>query len=247
MIHKLPAVNFHTYGRGFSLPRLLSLCLPSFCFYLIPSESGLSLARLGLLAILALFFFAGIYWGLIARRDSSRFDWAARTPFIFTSALLSLTSGLVLFLLRYLNPERLLPYYERLSPLLWYLFIIGLQSVIFLTLLKNGFHPQEFSKRKPVYLSALIAFCLLLSIFLFVAITKLGITADTAYWGEPGVAIIGWQFVLSILIGFCTLLYSLHALRHYETSRIPNILHPSCPLPHCLHPLAQRACGCFAK
>ena len=144
--------------------------------------------------------------GYIARRDPSRFDLAARTPFILSSALLSLTSSLILFLLRYLNPERLLPYYERLSPLLWYFFIVGLQSVIFLILLKNGFHPQEFSKRKPVYISAFIAFCLLFFVFLFVSITKLGITPDTAYWGEPGVAIIGWQFILSILLGFFTLL-----------------------------------------
>ena len=171
----------------------------------------------------------------------------ARTPFIFASALLALTSGLILFLLRYLNPERLLPYYERLSPLLWYLFIVGLQSVIFLTLLKNGFHPQEFSKRKPVYISALVAFCLLLFIFLFVAITKLGITADTAYWGEPGVAIIGWQFVLSILdrIRYFTLLFiSLLLTKHLP---YPIFLSPSFYLSHRLHPLAQRSRGRFAK
>ncbi len=175
--------------------------------YLVPSESGLSLARLGLLAILALFFFAGTYFGFIARRDLTRFSFAARTSFIFSSALLSLTSGLILFLLRYLNPEKLLPYYERLSPLFWYLLIIGLQSVIFLTLARNGFHPREFSKRKPVYFSAFIAFCLLFLIFLFVVITKIGITPDTAYWGEPGAAILGWQFILSILIGFLVLTY----------------------------------------
>jgi len=192
---------------------------------LVPSESGLSLARLGLLAILALFFFAGIYLGYIARRDSSRFDLTVRTPFILSAALLSLASSLILFLLRYLNPERFLPYYERLSPLLWYLLIIGLQSAIFLILVKNGFHPQELSKRKPVYLSALIAFCLLLSVFIFVAITKIGITPDTAYWGEPGVAILGWQFVLSILIGFFTLLYFL-LFTFYEKSHIPNIVIP---------------------
>ena len=98
---------------------------------LVPSESGLSLARIGLLSILFIFFFAGIYLGLIARRDSSRFDKFAATPFILSSALLSLTSGLLLFLLRYLNPETLLPYYERLSPLLWYFLILGIQSVYF--------------------------------------------------------------------------------------------------------------------
>jgi hypothetical protein len=173
---------------------------------LLPSESGLSIARMGILALLFSFFFVGIYFGFIARKDSSRFDSLARAPFILSCALLALTSSLLLFLLRYLNPERLLPYYERLSPLLWYLFVLGLQSVIFLALVKNGFHPREFSKRGPVYLSALIAFSFLLFTFLFVITTKLGITKDKAYWGEPGVAIIGWQFLLSILVGFIIML-----------------------------------------
>jgi hypothetical protein len=192
---------------------------------LIPSESGLSLARLGLLAILAFFFFVGIYLGFIALHNPSRFDLAARTYFIFSSALLSLTSSLVLFLLRYLNPEKLLPYYERMSPLLWYLFIIGLQSAIFLIFLKNGFHPQELSKQKPIYISAVIAFCFLFAVFLFVSITKLGITPDTGYWGEPGVAIIGWQFGVSILLGFFTLLYFL-LLTSDKKNRILNIVIP---------------------
>jgi hypothetical protein len=174
---------------------------------LIPSESGISIARFGLLAILFLFFFVGIYLGVIARRDSSRFELAARTSFIISSALLFLTSSLLLFLLRYLNPEKLLPYYERLSPLLWYLLILGFQAFIFLLLFKNGINPQELKKRKSIYLSAFITFCLLLSLLLFVAFTRLGITPDKAYWGEPGVAIQGWQFVLSLLIGFTTLLY----------------------------------------
>jgi len=187
---------------------------------LIPSESGLSLARLGLLGILAFFLFAGIYFGIVARRDPTRFDLALRTPIIFFSALLSLISSLALFLLRYLNPERFLPYYERLGPLLWYLFIIGLQSTIFLTLAKNGFHPQEFSKRKPIYFSALFAFGLLFSVFLFAAITKIGITPDTAYWGEPGAAILGWQFLLSILAG------SFLLVPFYKKSSIPNLVIP---------------------
>ncbi len=192
---------------------------------LIPSESGLSIARMALIAVLLAFFFAGIYFGLIARSDTSRFDRFARAPFILSSTLLFLTSSLLLFLLRYLNPERLLPYYERLSPLLWCLLIIGLQSVIFLTLVKNGFHPQEFSKRKPVYLSAFIAFSLLFSVFLFIALTKLGITPDTGYWGEPGVALQGWQFILSILAGFFTLIYCATRNTHH-VSRITNFIIP---------------------
>jgi hypothetical protein len=195
--------------------------LAALLLILVPSESGLSFARLALLGILILFFLAGIFFGLNVRRGLNRFDWALRTPFIFLCSLADLTSGLILFLLRYLNPERLLPYYERLSPLLWLLLIVAIQSTIFLLLAKNGFHPQEFIKRKPVYFSALIAFCLLLSVLLFVAITKLGITPDTAYWGEPGAAILGWQFVLSILAGFAVLSYSAFCTPH-SAFRIPT-------------------------
>jgi hypothetical protein len=71
---------------------------------LVPSER-LSLARIGLLGILTLFLFGGILLGLVARRDPSQFDRFARTPYILSSALLILTSGMILFLLRYLNPE----------------------------------------------------------------------------------------------------------------------------------------------
>jgi hypothetical protein len=173
----------------------------------IPSESGLSLPRFGLIAILLLVFVLGMYYGLHARHDAASFDSLARTPLVISSALLSLTSGLALFLLRYLDPERLLPVYERLSPLLWFFLVFGIQSAFFLLLLQNGFHPQEFLKRKPVYVSARFAFFVLIVILLFASITKLGITPDTAYWGEPGVAILGWQFVLAILVGFLILVF----------------------------------------
>lgn len=175
---------------------------------LVPSESGLSPARLALLGILTLFFFGAMFGGWSARRSLTRFERALSTPFILTCSMAVPALGLVLFLLRYLNPERLLPYYERLSPLLWLLLVVAAQTAIFLLLSKNGFHPQEFAKRKPVYLSSAIAFGILFVIFLFVFITKLGITPDTAYWGEPGVAILGWQFALSLLFGLAVIVYS---------------------------------------
>jgi hypothetical protein len=180
----------------------------------VPSEHGLSFARLALLGILALFFLAGIILGITANRGLIHFDWALRTPFIFLCFFVGLSSSLTLFLLRYLNPEKLLPFYERLSPFLWFLLILGVQSVIFLLLAKNGFQPQEFAHRKPIYSSALIAFSILFVIFLFIAITKLGITPDTAYWGEPGAAILGWQFIIAILSGFITVLY---ITTHFDT------------------------------
>jgi len=179
---------------------------------LIPSEGGISLARAGMLIALIAFLLIAIYLGWIARHNLSRFDKFANTPYLFASALLFLTSSLLLFLLRYLNPERLLPFYARISPLLWYLIALGIQSTVFLLLLKNGFHSHELANRRPIYVFAIISFLFLLFVLFFVAITKIGITADTGYWGEPGVAIQGWQFALSILIGFLTLLYSIQLI-----------------------------------
>jgi hypothetical protein len=212
----LPWLSFAT-----AFESLLAVLLLLF----VPSESGLSPARLALFGILALFFFAGIFLGFSARRGLTYFDRALSTPFIFLCSFAALISSLILFLLRYLNPEHLLPYYERLSPLLWLILIVAIQTAIFLLFAKNGFHPQEFTKRKLIYFSGLIAFGILLSLFLFVAITKLGITPDTAYWGEPGVAILGWQFVLSILMGFFSLLYFLLFPARKQLN-IPNIVIP---------------------
>jgi hypothetical protein len=172
----------------------------------VPSE-GLSLARLALLGVITLLLFSGIGLGFYSRRNLSRFDKFAAAPIIFSSALLSLTSSLLLFLLRYLNPERLLPYYERLSPLLWLVFFLALETSLFLLLLlKNGFHFAALVEHKPVYRSSLVALFLLLFILLFVIFTRIGITPDTAYWGEPGTAIQGWHFIVALVIGFATLL-----------------------------------------
>lgn len=178
----------------------------------VPSE-GLSFARLALLGVMALLVLLGIRLGLYARREQTRFERLFTTPVIFSSALLALGFSLSLFLLRYLNPERLLPYYERLSPLLWLLFFLSLEVALFLLLAKNGFHPQALINRHPIYRATILPLFFLLSIFLFIAITKIGITPDTSYWAEPGVAIQGWQFILALLIGFSILLFTIpHSL-----------------------------------
>jgi len=179
----------------------------------VPSE-GLSFARLGMLGMFALAFFSGIGSGLYSRRNLDRFERPVHPLVILSSALLALTFGLLLFLLRYLNPERLLPYYERLSPLLWLFFFLALESALFLTLLKYGFHPRSLTGRNSIYRASLLAFGLLLAVFLFVILTRVGLTPDTAYWGEPGVAIQGWQFILSLLIGFAILLLSFRLQRN---------------------------------
>jgi hypothetical protein len=201
------STSFSRYWPWFFITAAFESLIAIVALLLVPSESGLSLPRLALLGILFLLASIGVFLGIRARKDPARFDAFARTSFIFSATLLSLLSGLILFLLRYLNPEKLLPYYERVSPLLWVALIISLQAILFLNLVKNGFHFENLPGHKPVYRAAFIVFCSLLSVFLFVAITKIGIKPDTAYWGEPGVAIQGWQFIVSILMGMLVATY----------------------------------------
>ncbi len=173
---------------------------------LIPSEGGsLSPARLALIGAIVFLSGLGIYLGL---RPTSGLNELARPGIILAFALLSLTFSLLLFFLRYIDPGRLLPIYERLSPLLWYLLVISVQGIFFLLYIKNGLSFDSIKQRRSLFVSFLVAFCVLLFIFLFVSFTRLGITPDPAYWGEPGVAILGWQFALALLGGIVVLLLS---------------------------------------
>ena len=177
---------------------------------LIPSESAtLSPARLALTAVIFSLILISAWFAF----RPPQLDRLARTPLILLVTLLSLTFSLILFLLRYLNPESFLPLYTRLSPLLWYLLALSIQLALYLLHLQNGFHLDSLKQNKNILIAALTAFCLLLFVPLFVSLTKLGITQDTAYWGEPGVPILGWQFVLSILLGTTILI---HQLRNYQ-------------------------------
>jgi len=199
----------------------------------VPSE-GLSLARLALLGAMGVIFLIGMGLGLYARHNISRFERLFTTPVILSSALLTLTFSLLLFLLRYLNPERFLPYYERMSPLLWLLFFLTAEAALFFLLLKNGFHPQSLKNYKPIFRASAIPLFFLLAIFLFVSITKIGVTPDTGYWGEPGVAIQGWHFILALLIGFATLLLS----TFHSTLSTPNSPLVTRYLPFALYAIA---------
>ena len=185
----------------------------------VPSE-GLSIARLALLGVMGAIFLGGIGLGLYARLTPSRFEWTFTAPVILSSAPLALTFSLLLFLLRYLNPERFLPYYERMSPLLWLLFFLAAEASLFFLFLKNGFHPQSLKNYKPIFLASVIPLFFLFFVFLFVAITKIGVTRDTGYWGEPGVAIQGWHFVIALLAGLGIILL----LNTKYASRITNYL-----------------------
>jgi hypothetical protein len=190
---------------------------------LIPSESGLSLVRLIMLGILALVAGLAIY----AARNAQaliRFVTPRILPrLISASVLLALFLALGLFLLRYLNPERTLIYYQRAWPLLTFFLLFSIQSAIWFSLLHFGFRPQNITQYKSLLVPFASAFILLLSAFLFISLTRLGLTFDPAYWGEPGVPVMGWQLALALIIAGFVLYFSSSSAGAY---RDPSFLFP---------------------
>lgn len=185
----------------------------------VPRESlGISLARAAVLFVLGGFLFVCCYWALRPPKGQAVL---ARSGIIVSCAVVSLISGIALFLLRYLDPEGLAPYFVRLSPLLWYFLALGIQTSVVLILERFGFHPGALGPSKAVLRSGAIAFALLLVACLFVVITRIGLTPDSAYWGEPGVPLLGWQLALAIL---ATLIVLVVGLRARTTARWDALL-----------------------
>ena len=182
------AFNFRNENQHIELAMVFLICgsragAALLILFLVPHEgSSFSLARLAMFGILIVFF---ILWIYFFARPPKFLDFLIRPSFALISALLALTLGWLLFFLRFLDPERYLPYYQRLSPLLFYLLVLALQSSVFVLISRYGFHRDNLPQFKSIYKSSLMAFCVLLFALCFIATTHLGFTKDPAYWGNP--------------------------------------------------------------
>ena len=191
--------------------------LAALAVILLGGFSPTRLAFAGLLVILL----AGLGWLFVRSRAVNwrdRVREAIARPdifraLIFSCSLLSLTSGLLLFLLRYLNPELTEAWFVRAWPLLTYLLIVGAQTCLYLVFLKNGFHPAALHEQRGLFIATGIVSACFLAIWLIIYFTGLGVTVDPSYWGEPGVPILGWQLILAFLVGAGFLLFEFSGTR----------------------------------
>ena len=190
----------------FFLLALLEAAVALFALLRVPAEgAGFSATRWGLILPLLGVLAGSAFWAYSSWRNSNfRNRWLdvnARPKLygILSLAfpLLAVVAGIGAFLLRWWDPERLLPFFERAWPLLAFVIIFSIQSALWLFVLRFGIRKANFAARKP----ALVSFLVLLFVFSFVSLTKLGVTPDPAYWGEPGVPIQGWQFGLALILG----------------------------------------------
>lgn len=199
--------QFNRYWRWFFFTAALEAGAAFFILLSIPhGGSSFSLSRLAILGLLA---GLALLWAYFGFRLPHRLGILVKPVVPLISAILSLTFSIILFLLAYLDPERLLPYYQRLNPLLFYLFVFFLQMAVWVLLLLYGIDVKAIKSHKPTLISASVGFLVLLAILLIVAMTHLGFTPDPAYWGEPGVPVLGWQAAAAVVAGLAVLLLSL--------------------------------------
>src|SRR5512141_2566082 len=163
----------------------------------VPGEQGgFSPARVGLLGVLGLLAAAALYAAL---RQPRLMEAAARPGFALMGFGAAFLIAVTLFLLRYLAPEQSLPYYHRLSPLLWYLLAVAIEAAVCSLVERCGLRLSALREEAAVWRGAGVALAALLAVYAFVAITKVGLTPDSAYWAEPGVPVLGWQLGLAVV------------------------------------------------
>jgi len=204
----MPPLDMQARWRWFFFLAALEAVASAIVLAAVPrGSSAFSAERLGLLGLLAAFTLASLL--LVARpRFIPALFGRSRVLYLFGS--LSVVMGGGLFLLRYLRPDVLLPYYERLGVLLWYGLLLGLQALAWGLVVLLGPHVDSLDHLGLLLKPSLIAWGVLLAVLVLVAVTGLGITPDPAYWGEPGVPIMGWQLALALLSGVLALLLGLH-------------------------------------
>ena len=187
------------------------------CLLRMPLESsGISVARLASFLTLAAFLVVSL--AFVWRQPA----WISRPVnggAVASNAIMAVALAAGLFLLRYMDPERLWPYFERLGVLLAFLLIASLQLLLVLLISRYGLHSRALLDMKPLIRPVCVATGILLCALLIVGLTRLGLTPDSAYWGEPGVPILGWQLALALLGGLAVALGS----RYFGRSPLGNV------------------------
>lgn len=181
-------------------------------FYLagLPGDGGplwgYSLARVALMAAAALPSLAWLVLGGFILRGNSRItqrvlELSRKNWMLGAAAALTLLGWLAFFLPGYWWGEYA-AYYERFRPLLVWLGLIGLQTLIVLAL-RRGLQLRQLGTalKKDGFIWRIAAIVLVVSLLVWgtARLTGLGIESDR-YWNEAGVPVLGVQVLISIAV-----------------------------------------------
>ncbi len=173
---------------------------------------SLSKQRLALVLVFVALFLLFVAGGLlIAKRSNLISRRFTQTPGrrLFN---LSMSVLFVIFLfgwiLTFVPPYRLAgfsAYFERLHPLIVWVMLTSLQTLFCLCIWRWGFRfdhlLKELRSSRTLWVVAICAFGVCITIWVFILITSLGTIPDIWLWNETGVPVLGIQVIVSILLG----------------------------------------------
>ena len=178
---------------------------------------GYSLERWVLIAsifVLSLFF---VLLAVKSRRDMDfRTNWLdperRKRLFVFLlvgAVSISVISWCVLFVLKLYPEGKYFAYFERLLPLLSWLFVIGIQFTVWLAVVRFGLHREGLASRRGMYVySGVVALAFIL-VGVFAGWTGIGIAPDLVDWNGPGAPLLEWQIWLAWVMGVAVLVMSI--------------------------------------
>ncbi|MBE0699584.1 MAG: glycosyltransferase family 39 protein, partial [Anaerolineaceae bacterium] len=180
---------------------------------------GLSARRLVLVGLLFLLGSGCAGLGWLSRKTAWRMRWLdpSLRRGLFNTLLVALPLGAAASLLAPLvlmslyrtgGDFRYFAYYERLLPLIAWVGLFCLQGTLWVAWV-GDFQWGALRCIRRSLVSGLVVFGLFALAWVFVGVTKIGITADVVGWGDPAVPLLEWQIWLSWLVGIVFLVFLL--------------------------------------
>ncbi len=164
---------------------------------------GFSLQRLVLMGAM---LFSAVIFGVLALRKTTA--WLLRLsasrfylPLLMVLSALFFTGLSITQLPQSLVDPELLAYYERLYPILVWLWIVSLESVLMFTWLRYGWEKMDSRQHILIFRVAIIVELIFLVLAIIILTTGLGLRPDTEGWRKMGSPLLAWQIALAVLAG----------------------------------------------
>jgi hypothetical protein len=156
-------------------------------------------------------------------------------PYLAIVLLITLTTSWYLTFISNTIPNNWMAFYTRIQPFLIWSFLFSLVNIFVLLILRVGFQRVNFLQQwrinRRIYIAGLVSFFILIAIWLFIIITKYGITPigfETGFWVRNGVPVLNAQILItsvSLLIIYYLVYKVFHpnSLLPIKTNRAINI------------------------
>lgn len=169
---------------------------------------GFSAERLGLLVMAAvvtvIFFFLcyhawkGSTW-LVERLESPILHGKGFYPILIFAFILFIAGWAIIFQPVSQIDPKLLPYFNRFYPALAWMTAIGFQGAVYLLICRFGFHPDKSGFQRSFITIFVVTLAVFGGIWIFSAVTGIGIRPDKMGWYEPGAPLLASEVAVGVL------------------------------------------------